>query len=133
MTLSSSTTSSYSNCYTASTGAVFYVDSTGTKTLNFNTNTFTGNAAVTGGSIYCISCGWTLIKNTFTNSVAYNGGHLYIEKPTGSAVTFDSTTCTGNIATNYGGCVYYTENAISANTALTINIASGGTSTWSSN
>jgi hypothetical protein len=34
---------------------------------------------------------------------------MYIEKPTSAAVTFDSITCSNNIATVKGGCVYWYE------------------------
>jgi hypothetical protein len=46
------------------------------------------NVAVSGGSIYCDTCGWTMLRNTFSTNIALNGGQLYISNPTG-AITFD--------------------------------------------
>ena len=42
----------------------------GTKSLNFNLNTFSFNAAITGGSIFCDGCNWVLINNVFEYGVS---------------------------------------------------------------
>lgn len=57
---------------------------------------------------------------------------MYIKSPTNS-ITFDSVTCSSNTAATNGGCVYYIEDLNTVDTSVTINIASGGTSTWNSN
>jgi hypothetical protein len=74
---------------------VFYIESTGTKTLTYTDNTFKMNAAISGGSIYCETCGWTMLRNTFSSNIAYNGGQLFIKNPT-AAITFDSHSFTDN-------------------------------------
>ena len=50
---------------------MYYIETTGTKDLTFNEDSFLANAAVSGASVYCDDCSWTLIKNTLQNSIAY--------------------------------------------------------------
>ena len=49
-------------------------------------------------------------------------------------MTFDSTTCSSNIATLNGGCVYYIETGTQTLTVLiTLTTGGAGTSIWNSN
>ena len=101
----------------------------GTKSLNFNLNTFSFNAAISGGSIFCDGCNWVLINNVFEYGVSNNGAGIYIKNPTNNVVS-DSNTFTFNYALQSGGGLYYLEEDVTKDSILSFNVANFGISSF---
>lgn len=70
-----------------------------------------------------------MTSNVFTYNVAKEGGALYMINPTASPL-FDAITCTSNVATHNGGCIYIGET--SASKTFSFDNPSGA-STWNKN
>ena len=52
--------SDFRYCYTGNKGGIFYLETTGTKSVTLIGDTFYYNAAVYGGAVYCDTCTWTI-------------------------------------------------------------------------
>ena len=102
--------------------------STAAKVFSLTSNTFSGNAALNGGSVYCSYCDWTLSLNSFTLGIARYGGDMFIADPV-SQVTVKSHSHSYGRATIEGAFIRYSESRSIA-TTFTINAASGGTSSY---
>ena len=65
----------YTNCYAGDTGGGFSLHG---STLNDTLSTYTNNAAIRGGAIYCNVCQLILKNITFNNNQAVKGGTFYM-------------------------------------------------------
>lgn len=82
------TGSTISNCYSGYWGGAIYVTSTGAKYLTLSGNTFSKNAALEGGAIFCSDCYWTtLASNTFYYNIAQTGADISIREASQYPVT----------------------------------------------
>lgn len=113
------------NCYTANHGAAINLISTSaTKTFSLVTSSFSGNAALYGGAIYCDACLWTLQENTFINNRAYQAGDIYIKDPQAD-ITLDSHSHYNSQAYSQGGAIYYYETDSLTAVIFTVELTTG--------